>query len=149
MRTVYRTMQWPLIIIMHWCILHFIPMATIYYWQDVVRYLKPLHYNIASQELHMPIFTYITIFCGHMTVFHSSMCIYLCHVNLALLVVIQLFRSVSSCPYRKNGYFVYSNSEGLWQHFLWVFRCFGPFQIFFFKTDTCQLVTFLIIWKTG
>ena len=79
---------------------------------------------------------------GHMTVFHSSMCIYLCHVNLAILVVIQLFRLVSSCPYRKNGYFVYSNSEGSWQHFLWVFRCLGPFQIFIFKTDilpTCDI----------
>ena len=38
------------------------------------------------------------------------------HADFSIFVVIQLFRSVSSCPYRKDGLFVYTNlqqSEGL------------------------------------
>ena len=147
MCTVHRTMQWPLIIIMHWCILHFIPMATIYIFDRMLYdILSHKTTTLLLRNCICPLSPTSQFFnSGHMTVFHSSMCIYLCHVNLAILVVIQLFCSVSSCPYRKNGYFVYSNSEGLWQHFLWVFRCFGMFWTIsdiFLRPISCQLVTF-------
>ena len=51
---------------------------------------------------------------GHVTVYPSSMCISsqsVPHVDLSILIVIQLFRSVSSCPYRKDSLFVDTNLQ--------------------------------------
>ena len=51
---------------------------------------------------------------GHVTVYPSSMRISsqsVPHVDLSILIVIQLFRSVSSCPYRKDSLFVDTNLQ--------------------------------------
>ena len=75
--------------------------------------VKDLGYKIiASQEIvHANFHPHDN---GHVTVYPSSMRISsqsVPHVDLSILIVIQLFRSVSSCPYRKDSLFVDTNLQ--------------------------------------
>ena len=80
---------------------------------------------------------------GHMTVFHSSMCIYLCHVNLAMLVLIHCSCSVQSLVVPTGRMVILSTLiQKAYDNIF--FECFVALDHFryFFKTDilpTCDI----------